>query len=101
MPPPDKTKEDRLKETIRILKQLVELGYSDADIGYKDVKSIMTTWVNDGKGIATKVYFTRQGRIADISLPKRADKTATLHLKVDRELLKEAEAEAKAEAEAL
>jgi len=92
MSPPDKTKADRLKETIRILKQLGELGYSDIDVGYKEVKRIMTQWVNDGEKVVTTVDFTRQNRVAELSLPKRADRTVSLHLKVIK--VQEAEAEA-------
>jgi hypothetical protein len=82
MPPPDKPKGDRLKETIRLLKELQRVGFPETDVGYKEVKRIMTQWVEDGEALSTVVTFPRHGRDAHLELPKRADKAASIRLKV-------------------
>jgi hypothetical protein len=78
----DKSKADRLKETIRLLKELGRIGYSDVDIGYNDVKALLTEWVNDGEKRDAEIDFPRYNRKAIVSLPKREDRAATIQLKV-------------------
>ena len=78
----DKSKVDRLKETIRLLKELGRIGYSELDIGYNEVKKLMTEWVGDGEKRDAEIDFPKQNRIAIVSLPKREDKAATIRMKV-------------------
>jgi hypothetical protein len=54
---PEKSKEDRLKETIRLLKELGRLGYSAVDKGYNEVKAVLTKWVNDGEPVDVDIEF--------------------------------------------
>jgi hypothetical protein len=83
MPPlPQKTKADRLKETIRLLKELQRVGFHSTDPGYVDIQAHMTKWVNDGEAFKTTVPFMRHGRDAELDLPSRADKAASINLKV-------------------
>ena len=82
MPPADKSKADRLKETIRLLKELQRVGFHETDPGYMEIKRIMTQWVNDGEKVRAVVSFIRHGRDAHVELPKRADKAASINLKV-------------------
>ena len=83
---PEKPKKDRLKETIRLLKGLQANQLSEWDGAYKEIKAILTKWVEDGEAVEAKVDLFRQNRIAHISLPKAADKPATIALKVIREV---------------
>jgi hypothetical protein len=83
---PEKTKADRLKETIRLLKGLQANQLSEWDGSYKEIKAILTKWVEDGDAVEAKVDLFRQNRIAHISLPKGADRPATIGLKVIREV---------------
>lgn len=78
---PDKTKEDRVKETIRLLKELGRVGFAPVDKGYNEVKDILRTWVNDGEALETEVEFPRYNRLAKISLPKSDTKAADIVLK--------------------
>ncbi len=78
---PEKSKEDRLKETIRLLKELGRLGYSAVDKGYNEVKAVLTKWVNDGEPIDVDIEFPRYNRLAKISLPKMDDRAAGIVLK--------------------
>jgi hypothetical protein len=81
MPPAAKAKEERLKETITILKKLQEVGIADTDPGYTESKRLMSKWIHDGEAATHRVEFPRHGRTAELVLPWRADRAASLHLK--------------------
>jgi hypothetical protein len=84
--PQEKPKSERLRETIRLLKGLKANGLGEASAPYKEIKNLMTRWVEDGEAVEAKVDLFRQNRIAHISLPKGADRPATIALKVIREV---------------
>jgi hypothetical protein len=79
--PLPKLKEERLSETITILKKLQEVGIADTDPGYQQIKSYMSAWVTSGEAASYKVEFPRHGRRGELVLPGRAGRTATLSLK--------------------
>jgi hypothetical protein len=79
---PEKTKADRLKETIRLLKELQRVGISDNAFGYDEIKRIMTQWVNDGVKVNTTVELPRHGRQAVLTLPNMDNKAAGINLRV-------------------
>lgn len=83
-PPPEKPKEDRVRETITILKKLEEVGIGTFDPGYELVKGAMREWVNTGVAASLTVEFPRFGRRGELVLPARADRSASLNLKVVR-----------------
>ena len=81
MPPaPEKPKEDRLRETITILRKLNEVGIADTEPGYQEVKTRMSQWVKDGIASSAKIEFARYGRRGELILPRRADRAASLNL---------------------
>ena len=82
----DKPKAERLKETIRLLKGLKANGLSDGDGSYRAMKALLTHWVETGEAVDTKMDLPRQNRIAHISLPKGADRPATIALKVVQQI---------------
>jgi hypothetical protein len=79
---PEKSKADRLKETIRLLKELERIGYSDAVLGYSEIKGVLTQWVNDGENVYVEIAIPKFNRLAKVSLPKMDDKAASILLKV-------------------
>lgn len=79
---PEKCKADRLKETLRLLGELKRVGISERVTGYKEIKRIMTQWVNDGIMLSTMVELPRHGRQADIFLPNTEGKAASINLRV-------------------
>lgn len=81
MSPAEKTKGDRLKETVRLLKELQRVGISTLNPGYKEIQRLMTEWVKDGVAVTTVVELVRYGRQADITLPTRADRAAAINLR--------------------
>jgi hypothetical protein len=83
-PPPEKPKEDRVREAITILNKLKEVGIADTDPGYVAVKTHMSEWVKTGEAAAHTIEFPRHGRRGELTLPHRADRAAGLSLKAAR-----------------
>jgi hypothetical protein len=77
----EKPKEDRLREGISLLKQMKELIKNDEHPGYLELKQVITTWVNDGKAYDGKIDFYDHDRYAEVSLPRTANKAATVAFK--------------------
>lgn len=73
-----KSKGDRLKETITLLKKLPEVGIPTSHYLYDQVKDRMTTWVSDGPAYSERFDFgTHWG---DLSLPVKEGRWASLNL---------------------
>ena len=81
---PEKTKEERLKEGIEILRQLEGLGISKEDPGFIATKTLISGWVTDGKTVEEKIEFPRYGRRLEISLPRRTNRAAEAVFKTVR-----------------
>lgn len=81
----EKSKADRLKETIHLLKQLGNMGYTDLTPGFPEIKAALKQWVQDGEKCEQDIDMFRENRIAELRLPKLANKAATLKLRVIRE----------------
>jgi len=77
----DKSKADRLKETIRLLKELQRVGIGERHEGYFEIKTLLSKWVQDGEKAVATIELRNHGRVAEITLPKRADKAASIHLR--------------------
>jgi len=78
----EKTKEERVKEGITILKALLKTGIDSEDSGSKSIKKVISEWVNTGEEFTGVIPFARYDRNAHITLPKYAGKNATAVLKV-------------------
>lgn len=80
-----KTKSDRLKESITLLKKIADLppefGMNHSDNAYIQIRSAISEWTNTGIPCTLQIPMYRQGRIAELSLPSNGG-TATLALKV-------------------
>ncbi len=80
MPDP-KPKEDRLKETLEILKKLKDLGLNDREPGFVLTKQKFSEWVSTGEAWSGTIDYPMLQRKAEIVLPARADRVASLLLK--------------------
>lgn len=80
----EKSKSDRLKETIHLLKQLGKMGYTELTPGFPEIQTTLKQWVQDGEECAKDIDMFRENRIAELRLPKFANKAATLKLRVIR-----------------
>lgn len=80
MPDP-KPKADRVKESIEILKKLRDLGLNEREPGYILTKQKFSEWVDKGEAWSGDIEFPMLQRKAEIVLPARADRVASLLLK--------------------
>ena len=78
---PDKLKEDRLKEGISLLKQMNDMIHDLDHPGMVELKTVISNWVNDGKAYDGKIDFYDHDRYAEVSLPRTANKAATVAFK--------------------
>ena len=78
-----KSKEDRLKETIHLLKQILKLGIADTDPAYIEIKTHLNEWIkSDDKHVKEfNIEFVRHGRKATLTLPWKSDKTCEFLMK--------------------
>ena len=52
-----KSKEERLRETITLLKKLPEVGIPKGSFAYTQVQDLMTAWVHDGPAVKETIDF--------------------------------------------
>ena len=77
-----KSKGDRLKETVTLLKKLPEVGVPTSSYIYEQVKQQMTIWVSDGPAYSDRFDFGSHW--GDLNLPVKAEKVASLNLVAKR-----------------
>ena len=77
-----KSKAERLKETITLLKKLPEVGVPRESYAYSQVQDLMTEWVNGGPAKTAKLDFeTHWGTLV---LPIANGRVSSLDLKVKK-----------------
>ena len=84
--PQQKTKAERVKESVTLLKRLMEVGIHSEDLGYKATKQVLDTWISDGLPKTETIDFARYGRIGHLTLPQDSGKPPTFLLKATEEL---------------
>jgi len=75
---------ERLKESVRILKEIVGLGIPLVSPEVQELKGHLDAYVKDGTAWQGTISFQAYGRIAEVNIPKRADKTIEIKLRVPR-----------------
>jgi hypothetical protein len=83
-----KTVQDRMTETIRLLKQVLDLGIAETDPGYQDLKNHLSEWVkSEDKHVKEHVIeFYRYGRKGNLTLPWKSGKSCEFLLKAPRNI---------------
>lgn len=75
---PLKSKMDRVKESITILKKLQELGIPTNEPGYTLTKQHLDEWIQGGDRWDGRVDFPRFQRRAEMVLPVRVDRVVSM-----------------------
>ena len=75
-----KSKGERLKETITLLKKLPEVGVARESYPYSQVQDLMTEWVNGGSYKKEVIDF--ESHTGTLTLPVIEGKVSSLDLKV-------------------
>lgn len=70
----------RLEECIQIMKQLRDLGIPTEYPPLKELSSRLSDYVKTGEPWAGKIKFEAYGRVANIILPRKADRQLTVVL---------------------
>jgi hypothetical protein len=78
----EKTKEERLTETIKLLTELQTGGVKRTSLSFQDVQKKMSDWVNTGISADYNVPFPEYGREAIVALPRYNNRAATIHFNV-------------------
>ena len=74
-----KSRAERLKETITLLKKLPQVGVPRESYAYSQVQDLMTVWVNDGPATRTMIDF--ESHTGELVLPVEEGKVSSLDLK--------------------
>jgi hypothetical protein len=77
---PLKSKADRVKESITILKKLKELGIPKSEPGYYHTKEKLDEWIAGGDQWEGRIDFPRFQRRAELVLPVRPDRVVNMTL---------------------
>jgi len=80
--PSSKSKAERVKETITLLKKLPEVGIARESYPYSQVQDLMTAWINDGP--ATKTVIDFESHIGTLVLPSVEGQVSSLDLKAKK-----------------
>jgi hypothetical protein len=75
---PLKSKMDRVKESVTILKKLQELGIPTNEPGYMITKQHLDEWIAGGDVWEGRVDFPRFQRRAEMVLPVRPDRVVSM-----------------------
>lgn len=77
----EKSKGDRVKESVTILKKLIEVGISDGSEGYEKTKEALDEWIKTGESAQHLIPFRTYRRNGILTLPSTADKVAEFILR--------------------
>jgi hypothetical protein len=80
----EKTKGERVKETITILRKLMEIGIKDHTDAYLKTKEYLDEWIQTGEEAQHLIDFSKVKRTGILTLPKYEDKAAELILRAPR-----------------
>ena len=80
----NKSKSDRVKEGVSILKQLRDNGVKDNSFGFMELKQKISEWVSNEESWEGSIEFLEYGRVAEVELPRYNNKAAGMNFKVKK-----------------
>ena len=80
----EKPKEERIKESIEIFRSLKTLGIPFDAPEVQELKTHTDAYIHEGVCWSGSISFMRFGRIAEVNLPRRADKQIEVTLRKPR-----------------
>ena len=80
----EKPEADRIKETVEILKNIAGLGIPLDSPEVAELRTHLNAYIKEGLCWSGTISFLRYGRIAEINLPRRADKAIEVTLRLPR-----------------
>jgi hypothetical protein len=79
-----KSREERVKEGISILKQLKEGGVSHTSMGFIELKQKITEWIDSETGWEGIIPFPEYGRVGEVDLARYNNRSSAINFKVKR-----------------
>jgi hypothetical protein len=79
-----KTVVSRVKESVELIRKFNELGVVDTEPGLVQMRTQMNDWIRGGPAWQGRIEFPRYGRYADVVLPDREGKAATVDFKMHK-----------------
>ena len=73
-----KTTASRVKESIELINKFKELGVSESEPGLVQMRQQMNEWIRGGAAWSGRIEFPRYDRYAEIVLPDRDGKVASV-----------------------
>ena len=80
----EKTKYDRIKESVNLLKGLLNNGISDTNDAYSQTKAHLDHWIKTGEAANHTIEMRTYRRTAYLTLPLTADKAAEMVLRAQK-----------------
>ena len=80
----EKPKEERLKESLEIFQSLKTLGIPFDTPEVQELKVHIDAYIHEGVCWSGSISFMRFGRMAEVNLPRRADKQIEVTLRKPR-----------------
>lgn len=77
-----KSVKERMSESVELVGKLRELGVADSEPGLVQMRLQMNNWIRGGPAWTGRIEFPRYGRYADVILPDRAGKIASVDFKI-------------------
>jgi hypothetical protein len=71
----------RVQECVHVMKQLHETGIAPDYPPLKELSKRLSEYIKTGEPWAGKIKFEAYGRVADVVLPRRADRQLTVVLR--------------------
>lgn len=72
---------NRIEECIRVMKEVKDLGFPSDYPPMKELSKRLSDYVKTGEPWAGKIKFELYGRVADVILPRKADRQITVVLR--------------------
>lgn len=66
---PLKSKEERVKDAIKLLKVMKDFGIPTNDAGYMEIKQKLDEWIQGGDKWSGRIRFSRVANEAELELP--------------------------------
>jgi len=79
-----KSKMDRVKEGVSILKQLRDNGVKENSVGFIELKTKINEWVSNEESWEGSIDFLEYGRVAEVELPRYNNKAAGMSFKMKK-----------------
>ncbi len=77
---PLKSKAERVKDAVKLLTKMKDVGIPTNDAGYLNVKQLLDEWIQGGEKWEGRIHFSRIANDAELELPVKPGKEIMMKL---------------------